>query len=61
MPVDLTLVTTSGTEIRKVTNNQLDQDFILDTTSPMINLGLDEQDWILKSSKSTIDLADAVP
>jgi len=59
MPVDLTLYTSGGSEVRIVTNNQLDQDFTLDTTSPLTGLGLDEQDWILKTSKSTIVLADA--
>jgi hypothetical protein len=59
MPVDLTLVTASGSEVRTVTNNQLDQDFILDTTAPLTNLLLDDQDWILRESKTVITLADA--
>ena len=59
MPVDLMLYTAGGNQLRTVANNQLDQDFTLDTTAPLTNLELDEQDWILKVSKTTIPLADA--
>ncbi len=59
MPVDLTLFTAGGSEVRTVTNDQLDQDFVLDTTSPLIGLAFDEQDWILRHSKTSIALADA--
>ena len=59
MPIDLTLVTASGTEVRTVANNQLDQDFTLDTTAPLTDLRVDDQDWILKESTTTIQLADA--
>jgi aminopeptidase N len=59
MPVDLTLFTASGTEVRTVTNNQLDQDFTLDTTAPLTGLLLDDQDWILLASKVEVELADA--
>jgi aminopeptidase N len=59
MPVDLTLYTAGGTELRTVTNDQLDQDFVLDTTAPLTGITLDDQDWILKVSKSLIPLADA--
>ena len=59
MPVDLTLFTAGGNEVRTVTNDQLDQDFMLDTTAPLTGLALDDQDWILKVSKTVILLADA--
>ncbi len=59
MPVDLTLVTGGGSDVRNVTNDQLDQDFTLDTTAPLTNLLFDEGDWILRSSKTQIALADA--
>jgi hypothetical protein len=60
MPVDLTLYFPGGSnEMRTVTNDQLDQDFVLDTTAPLAALTLDYQDWILKSSRTAITLADA--
>ncbi len=59
MPVDLMLYTAGGNQLRTVANNQLDQDFTLDTTAPLTNLAFDEQDWILNVSKTTIPLADA--
>jgi hypothetical protein len=59
MPVDLTLYTAGGNEVRTVTNDQMDQDFTLDTTAPLTGLALDDQDWILKVSKTVIPLADA--
>jgi hypothetical protein len=59
MPVDLTLYTAGGNEVRTVMNNQLDQDFTLDTTAPLTGVTLDDQDWILKESKTVIALADA--
>jgi hypothetical protein len=59
MPVDLTLTTAGGDQVRTVLNNQLDQDFILDTTAPLTDLKFDDRDWILKNSKSVIVLADA--
>jgi aminopeptidase N len=57
MPVDLTLVTSNGNEVRTVTNNQLEQDFILDTTAPLLSLVLDAQDWIL-ATKTVVELPD---
>lgn len=63
MPVDLTLLTTSGSEVRTVWNDALDQDFVLDTTEPLTGLQLDEQDWILKRGNGAtpvvLDDADA--
>jgi len=59
MPVDLRLVTAAGSQVRTVTNNQLDQDFVLDTTAPLTSLGFDDQDWILNGSKTEIVLDDA--
>ncbi len=59
MPVDLTLVTASGREVRTVRNDQWDQDFVLDTTTPLTDLVFDEDDWILKASTSRVVLADA--
>jgi len=59
MPVDLTLVTGGGSEIRTVWNDALDQDFVLDTTGPLTDADLDQKDWILKSSVTRITLADA--
>jgi len=59
MPVDLTLVTTGGNQVRAVQNNQLDQDFTLDTTSPVTGFLFDDQEWILKQSKTFVAQADA--
>ena len=59
MPVDLTLVTTGGNQLRTVQNDQLDQDFTLDTTAPVTGVLFDEQDWILKQSKTFVAQADA--
>jgi hypothetical protein len=59
MPVQLTLVTGSGSEVRTVWNDALDQDFTLDTTEPLTDLLFDEKDWILKASVAVITLDDA--
>jgi aminopeptidase N len=59
MPVDLTLVTASGSEVRTVWNDGPDQDFVLETASPLLDLVFDEKDWILKASETEITLADA--
>ena len=59
MPVDLTLVTANGNQVRTVVNDQLDQDFTLDTTSPLVGLLFDDQDWILAASKTVFALPDA--
>jgi hypothetical protein len=59
MPVQLTLVTAAGSEVRTVTNDQADQDFVLDTAGPLLDLVFDERDWILKASEVEITLADA--
>jgi hypothetical protein len=65
MPVDLELTTISGTDLRTVWNDAIDQDFVLDTTEPPIAVGLDPENWILKSSATPILLddgdADGVP
>jgi len=65
MPVQVTLVTASGTETRTVWNDNLDQDFTLDTSEPLTDLIFDEKDWILKASETEIVLddldADGVP
>jgi hypothetical protein len=59
MPIDLTLVTTAGNQVQTVINDQLDQDFVLDTTAPMTGLLFDDQRWILWASKTAIALPDA--
>jgi len=59
MPVDLTLVTGAGNQVRTVWNNQLDQDFTLDTAVPVTGLLFDDQDWILKQSETLVAQADA--
>jgi hypothetical protein len=58
MPIDLTLVTASGNQVRTVTNDQLDQDFVLDTTAPLTGLLFDDQRWILAASRTAVPLAD---
>jgi len=58
MPVDLTLVTTAGSEVRTVWNDALDQDFVLDTTAPLVDVLFDDDDWILKVSADVIPLSD---
>jgi aminopeptidase N len=59
MPVDLTLVTGAGNELRTVWNDTADQDFVLDTSAPLVNLLFDNDDWILKVSADLIPLSDA--
>jgi hypothetical protein len=59
MPVDLTLVTPGSNQIRTVQNDQLDQTFTLDTTAPVTGFVFDEQDWILKQSKTFVAPPDA--
>ena len=59
MPVRVTLVTSGGPVVQTLWNNQLDQDFTIDTTSPVTDIQLDPQDWILKASKTKITLADS--
>ncbi len=65
MPVSLTLVTGAGSEVRTVWNDLDDQDFVLDTTAPLLDLVFDEADWILKASLTEVLLpdgdADGVP
>jgi aminopeptidase N len=58
MPIDLTLSTSSGSEVRTVWNDAGDQDFVLDTTEPLIGLLLDDDDWILKGTVTQITLVD---
>lgn len=65
MPTRLTLTTAAGSEVRVVWNDAEDQDFVLDTTQPLLALQLDADDWILKGPVSQITLpdgdADGVP
>jgi hypothetical protein len=42
-----------------VWNDQAEQDFVLDTASPLVDLIFDEGDWILKASKTEFTLPDA--
>src|SRR4029077_12906530 len=59
MPVDLTLITSAGSQGRTGENEQWDQYFVLDTTEPLTGLRLDDLDWVLKASASEVPLADA--
>ena len=58
MPVRLTLVTPSGSEVRTVWNDSVDQDFVLDSAAPPSDVLFDDDDWILKASLATILLDD---
>ncbi len=58
MPVQVTLVTGSGSEVRTVWNDAADQDFTLDTSEPLLDLIFDEKDWILKAAETEIVLDD---
>jgi aminopeptidase N len=58
MPVRVTLLTGAGNQVRTVWNDQLDQDFTLDTTAPVTGIQFDPQEWILKTGKTQITLAD---
>jgi hypothetical protein len=58
MPVRLTLVTPSGSEVRTVWNDAVDQDFVLDTSEPPNNVLFDADNWILKASLATVLLVD---
>jgi len=59
MPIDLTLLTPSGSHVRTVWNGQPDEDFTLDTSEPVTGLLFDEKDWVLKASETPIVLPDA--
>ena len=59
MPVQLTLVTASSSEVHTVWNDSVDQDFVLDTTEPLVDLIFDEPNWVLKVSAGEISLPDA--
>jgi hypothetical protein len=58
MPIDLTLVTAAGDAPRTVWNDTLDQDFVLETVSPVVDLLFDEDNWILKVSADPFTLPD---
>jgi hypothetical protein len=58
MPVELTLNTVAGSEVRTVWNDAAHQDFILDTASPLLDLEFDEANWILKGSATVFEPAD---
>jgi aminopeptidase N len=58
MPIDLTLVTAGGSEIRTVFNDSGDQYFTLDTTEPLVGLIFDDLEWILRGAATLITLAD---
>jgi len=58
MPVRLTLVTGSGSEVRTVWNDADDQDFVLETAAPVQNVLFDADNWILKTSVTQIALPD---
>jgi len=58
MPIDLTLHTSGGSEVRTVWNEMLDQTFVLDTTEPLTALQFDLQNWILKSGATPFLPAD---
>ena len=59
MPVDITLVTPGGNDVRTVWNDAADQDFTFVTSSAPTSVLLDDQDWILKASRTNVVLADA--
>lgn len=59
MPIDLTLVSASGSQVRTVWNDAADQDFVLDTTEPITSIVFDPAGWILKTGVTSVALADA--
>jgi len=59
MPVELRLLTPSGSLTERVWNDALDQDFVIDTPAPVTQLLFDPENWILKLSASTFTLPDA--
>ena len=59
MPVDLTLVTTAGNALHTVWNDDLDQDFVLDTTAPLVDVLFDDDNWVLKVAAAPISLPDS--
>jgi hypothetical protein len=58
MPIDLTLYISTGTEVRTVWNDMLDQTFVLETTSPVTAVQFDRDNWILKSGATPFAPAD---
>jgi hypothetical protein len=59
MPVQVTLVSGSGGNVRTVWNSAADEWFALDTTEPVTGLVFDERDWILKAGETEAAPADA--
>jgi hypothetical protein len=53
MPVELTFVTASGTDVRTVWNDQAEQHYVLDTAALPLELQFDEEFWILRSALTT--------
>lgn len=58
MPVQVTLVTQGGEVRRSVWNDAPDQDFVLETSEPVIDVRFDPDDWVLKYSETRVSLAD---
>jgi aminopeptidase N len=59
MPVRLRLDTQFGSEVHTVWNDSADQDFVIETVDPPINLLFDPDNWILKTAVTQVQLADA--
>jgi hypothetical protein len=59
MPIDVTLLTPGGNQVRTLQNDQLDEDFILDTSVPVTGFNFDEKDWILRQSRTFVAQPDA--
>ena len=59
MPVQLRLITGVGSELHTVWNDLSDQDFVLDSSAPLIDVQFDPDNWILKSWVHGIGVDDA--
>ncbi len=59
MPIDLTLSTGAGDVIHTIWNDTADQGFVIETTSPVNDLVLDADEWILRPDANELTLADA--
>jgi aminopeptidase N len=59
MPVRLTLITSAGADVRTVWNDGSDQDFVLESSLPVVDVLFDADDWILKSTETFVPLNDS--
>ena len=58
MPIDVDLVTSSGSDRRTIWSSGPEQYFIFETTGPVVDVRFDPGKWVLKSSARAVILPD---